>query len=190
MMKWVLNRKPFKSGGIENSINTSTLYPYILFILIIILLVLFLPIKVLLATDYKTNIYMKAWKVKEDTFSIIYTHSVQLTEVIETYDIHGEKIILKESYFKSYGAGLPATTPYSFEITDRGFRIYNINETMDNLIYRTGAEIANHRIIIGNEEYKFLDFSKPRSGIKFRIKRIPLGVYIVKECIRWTTKNS
>ena len=54
---------------------------------------------------------------------------------------------------------------------------------MTNLIYRTG-ERANHRLILGNNEYRFLDFSKPRSGIKFSIKKLPLGIYIVKECIK------
>lgn len=182
-MKWVLNKISYRKEGIESFFNTFPQYYFIFLLLIIFLLVFFLPVKVLLATDYKTDKYIKSWRIKEDRFSIIYTHSVELTEVIETYAIEGDKIILEESYFKSYGAGLPATTPYSFEITHRGFRIYDINQVMTNLIYRTG-ERANHRLILGNNEYRFLDFSKPRSGIKFSIKKLPLGIYIVKECIK------
>lgn len=189
MMKWVLNRSFYKGEGIERLLNTFTLHYHRILLLVILILVLFFPLKLLLATDYKTDEYIKAWRVKDNSFSVVYTHSVQLTEVIEIYDIKGEQIILKESYFKSYGAGLPATTPYSFEITDKGFRIYDINQIMDNLIYRTGAEIANHRLIIGNKEYRFLDFSNPRSGIKFSVKRVPFMIFIVKECIRWTIKN-
>ena len=107
------------------SFNTFPQYYFIFLLLIIFLLVFFLPVKVLLATDYKTDKYIKSWRIKEDRFSIIYTHSVELTEVIETYAIEGDKIILEESYFKSYGAGLPATTPYSLKspIGDLGYTI-------------------------------------------------------------------
>lgn len=188
-MKWVLNKRFFREEGIESFFNTFSQYYLVIFLLILLLFFFLVPVNVLLATDYKTDKYIKAWKLKEDSFSISYTHSVELTEVIETYTIQGEDIILKESYFKSYGAGLPATTPYRFEITDKGFRIYDIDEIMNNLIYRTGAEKANHRLILGNREYRFLDFSKPRAGIRFQVKKVPLGTYLVKECVRWMTKN-
>lgn len=134
--------------------------------------------------DYKTNKYIKSWKINNgESFTIEYTHSVQLTPVSETYTIDGGKIILVESYFKSYGAGLPATTPYKFQITDKGFRIYEINEIIEYLIYRTGAEIANHKLILRDFEYDFLDFSEPRSGVEFKVKKVGILSYIVKEVL-------
>ena len=168
--------------GIGSIFNTFSKYFYIV---IIFSLILFFPFKVLLARDYKTNQYIKSWNIKEgEEFSIIYTHSVQLTEVEEIYRIENNNIMLKETYFKSYGAGLPATTPYSFEITEKGFRIYNINEKMLNLIYRTGAEKADHRLLLNNREFRFLDFSEPRTGVKLDIKKIPFISYIVREGFR------
>ena len=137
-----------------------------------------------MAIDYKTNKYIRSWKIKDgESFTVEYTHSVQLTPVSETYIIDKGRVILVESYFESYGAGLPATTPYKFEITDEGFRIYEINEVIEYLIYRTGAEVANHKLILGDHEYNFLDFSEPRSGIEFKSGRMGILSYMIREVL-------
>ncbi len=163
----------------------STLPNYIvglIIICIVIGVVLIIPRKVLLASDYKTGEYYKSWMTKDgDSFTIEYTHSVQLTPVTETYTIDGYDIILNETTFKSYGAGLPSTTPYKFEIKGKGFRIYDIDEIMDYLVYRTGAERANHKLLYRDNTYEFLYFSKPRSGVQFKIISMRLISYIIKE---------
>lgn len=152
-------------------------------LIIILITILLFPIYILKASYYRDGEYLKGWLVnKGDRFSIEYTHSVQLTPVIEIYyiDKKGE-IILEESYFYSYGAGLPSDTPYKFEITKNGFRIYDIDEIMDNLIYRTGAVKANHKINIKGKSYPFLDFSEPRAGVKFEVEKSSLLQHILKE---------
>jgi len=184
-MKKVLSSKKLMDRGI--GVISNTLFHYkkiIAIILLFISLGMFLmPIRVLLASNYQTGEYLKIWPVKKgQEFDIEYTHSVQLTPVIEIYFVDRiDNIVLKESYFHSYGAGLPSTTPYEFEITEKGFRIYEINLIMEDLVYRTGAVRANHKINIGNEAYLFLDFSKPREGVKFTVENISLLSYIAKE---------
>ncbi len=181
MKKKVLNSNYLKGKGIESNFNTFPKYFFICAILFFLLICLF-PIKVLQARDFRSGTYLKSWRLKDgEDFSIKYTHSVELTEVVEIYQIQKNTIILKETYFKSYGAGLPATTPYTFEITDRGFRIYNIDEIMTDLVYRTGAEKADHRIIIRDQENRFLDFSAPRQGVKLHMNKISLILYLTKE---------
>lgn len=183
----MMNKESSKIGligkGIEGIFSTFPNY-FRIFIIIFALIITssLLPVKVLIASDYKTDEYIKSWKVKDgDSFTVEYTHSVQLTTVTETYIIDGENIILLESYFHSLGAGLPATTPYKFEITEKGFRIYNINENMEYLVYRTGAERANHKLILKNKVYNFLDFSNPRTGVKLNMGKMTLLSYLTKE---------
>lgn len=175
-----------KRKGIGDIFNTFPNYiKIVLLILIVFLFISFIPIKVLLATDFKTNRYIKSWIIEEGgSFTIEYIHSVELTPVSEIYIIKDDKIVLTESYFKSYGAGLPSTTPYKFEVTDKGFRIYDIDQVMENIVYRTGTERANHRLIFKGKEYVFLDFTKPRSGVKFNVKNISVLRYIVKEVVK------
>ncbi len=52
---------------------------------------------------------------------------------------------------------------------------------MDNLIYRTGAVRANHRLILKDKEYDFLNFSKPREGVRFEIRKLSRLKYFIKE---------
>lgn len=183
MMKKESSNKKELGKGAEDNFSTFPNYIVILIIIFIVIgIVLLMPTKILLAQDYKTGEYLKSWKVKNgESFTIEYIHSVQLTPVTETYSIDDNNIILRETGFNSYGAGLPATTPYKFEITGTGFRIYDINEIMDYLVYRTGAERANHKLIYRNKHYEFLSFSKPRTGVQFKIKDIKIFSYIIRE---------
>ncbi|HHV39199.1 MAG TPA: DUF1850 domain-containing protein [Tepidimicrobium sp.] len=162
----------------------------LLTITIVISIALLLPIHVLKASNHRTGEYLSGWRVRKgDRFNIEYTHSIQLTPVIETYYIDRDgRIVLEESYFHSYGAGLPSDTPYRFDITKDGFRIYEIYEELDNLVYRTGAIRANHRIFLKGKAYPFLGFSKPRESIVFEVEKMPLLQYIAKEVYNVTKK--
>lgn len=182
MMKKALSKIYLTVKGIGLKFNALPVYFKTILIIAICFLLYLIPIKVLLATDFKTKDYIKSWKIKDgESFIVEYIHSVQLTPVSEIYTIGKDNIILQESYFQSYGAGLPSTTPYKFEITEEGFRIYDINEVMEYLIYRTGAVRANHKLIFRDKEYTFLEFTEPRVGVEFNIKNISIIRYIVRE---------
>jgi hypothetical protein len=43
---------------------------------------------------------------------------------------------------------------------------------------------ANHKLLINGKEYKFLDFSEPREGVKLGIKNIAVFKYIIKEGLK------
>lgn len=159
----------------RKSISKGVLLLKLILLLLFTSLIFYLlyPVDILKARDFKTEEILGKWILKEKIFTVAYTHSVMLSEVTETYGIQDGKIILLESSFKDFGAGLPATTPYDFEIDEeRGvFRIFNINEEIKPLIYRTGAERANHRLIVDDKEYEFLSFSQPREGVEFTSER-------------------
>lgn len=186
MMSKVLSRG-FKKGEGIVLINTfpNIIKIFILLFLILLISLNFIPINVLLASDFRTGEHLNCWKISEgESFTVVYTHSVELTEVSEIYVIENGEIKLTDTYFRSYGAGLPANTPYKFEITDNGFRIYDINEIMENLVYRTGAVRANHSLLINGSEYMFLDFSQPREGVKLEFDKISAFKYIIKEDLK------
>lgn len=156
-----------------------------LFFVLILLIFLFWPHSWLLARDDRSGAYLGMWQVQsEEPFSVIYTHSVQLSPVIETYHFStAGDLILDETLFSTYGAGLPATTPYDFEMTKEGFRIYNINLKMEDLVYRTGAVRAKHRLLIRDLDIPFITFSKPGQAVEFSYIRTSLLYYVIKEVI-------
>ena len=182
MKKQESNKVKIIDKGIEFMFNTLSMKKIFVIGIILIIILSFIPVKVLLASDYKTAEYIKSWKIKDgEVFLVEHTHSVQLTTVSEKYLIDGQDIILIESIFHSYGAGLPATTPYEFELIEDGFRIYEINQVMENLVYRAGAVRANHRLVYNDKQYDFLDFTEPRTGVKFSINRMPYFIFKIRE---------
>ena len=175
----------FRKG--TDSISTFPLLFKILAAAVIILLFIlsFFQYQFLYVSDMRTKDYLKAWRLKDgDTFTVKYTHSVQLTPVWEVYEIKDGGIFLTETVFQSFGAGLPSTSPYDFEITDQGFRLYNIDMKITDLIYRVGAVRANHSLIIDGKEYPFLDFAEPGEGIKLETNKLSYLEYITKEGFR------
>lgn len=170
-----------------DGISTFPLFLKILAAAAIILLFIlsFFQYQFLYVTDMRTKDYLKAWRLEDgDTFTVKYTHSVQLTPVWEIYEIRDGGIFLTETIFQSFGAGLPSTSPYDFEITDQGFRLFNIDMKITDLVYRVGAVRANHVIIIRDREYPFLDFAKPTEGVKFQTQKLSLLDYLAKEGFR------
>lgn len=155
-------------------------------ILISLLFFLVWPHHWLLARDDRSGAHLGMWRIEpEEPFTIIYIHSVQLSPVTETYHFNPSgDLILDETLFSSYGAGLPATTPYDFEITEDSFRIYNIQLKMEHLVYRTGAVRANHRLLIGDQDIPFTTFSEPRQAVELTYARKPLLYYVIKEVIK------
>ena len=170
-----------------DSISTFPLFLKILALAAIILLLIlsFFKYQFLYVSDMRSEDYLKAWRLEDgDIFTVKYTHSVQLTPVWEVYEIRDGGIFLIETVFQSFGAGLPSTSPYDFEITDQGFRLYNIDMKITDLVYRVGAVRANHILIIREKEYPFLDFAEPTEGIKFKTQKMSLMNYLAKEGFR------
>lgn len=143
------------------------------------------PLNILTASDSRSGDHLRSWRLGRDNiFTVKYIHSVERTPVWETYTAEDGKIVLRETIFQSYGAGLPSTSPYDFDIVEDGFRLYNIDLEMTDLVYRTGAVRANHELLVGGETYPFTDFSQPTEGVKFETQKTPIIVYLTKEGFR------
>lgn len=183
-MKKVLskNKSSESAKGTDGISTFSLLFRFLFLFFAIILIISVIPMKVLLASDMITGDYLRSWRIGSDNrFTIKYIHSVERTPVWEVYTIDSGEIVLRETIFQSFGAGLPSTSPYDFEVVEEGFRLFNIDQKMTNLIYRTGAVRANHQLIIGDKIYPFVEFSQPTEGVRFESKKISILSYIAKE---------
>ncbi len=172
--------KKHKDKGIGVFPNTLSLVLLIGFICLLIFC--FYPIKVLKASNFKTGEYLKSWRIKDgEVFAIEYIHSVEQSPVLENFLVDKGDIILLDTYFHSFGAGLPATTPYKTEITDEGIHVYDMNLKIDNLIYRTSSQGREHKLIFRNRDFMLLDFSTHRTAVRFHIDYMTNLTYIIKE---------
>ena len=88
-----------------------------------------------------------------------------------------------EQRYRDQGAGLPVNLIYKFKYADDGsFCLYDMNVPFETVVYRTGAVIANHKLVINGRTTPFLDFSEPREALEFSTEHISLLQYALRRC--------
>ncbi|MDO5718511.1 MAG: DUF1850 domain-containing protein [Tissierellia bacterium] len=152
---------------------------YFLVLIAIVFAIVLFPVKFIVAKDMQGNILFCKKISEGESIIIEYTHSVEKTTVSEYFKAGKDSLILMEERFSSFGAGLPADKIYPFKIVGDQYVLYDINKEMKEVTFRTGAVIANHRIIIDNHITAFTDFSKPRQAVTFSIENIRIYKYIM-----------
>lgn len=160
-----------------------------IFIFIIFLGAVHAPVHYLkMSHDRQGTVFERKAVDINDIISIRYIHSVMKTPVYEHYRIMPDgRLVLTETEFVSYGAGLPEKNNYDFEITDRGFRVYNINRPFDFIVYRTApAETGSDITLLTPDwEMPFLAFSEERTPVRVEIKTAPAWIYLSREVGKW-----
>jgi len=105
-----------------------------------------------------------------DSFSIKYTHSVQLTPVEEIFTISKSgEIVLSWTIFESVGFGLPDLTLESKFLIENGKVIlYDINKKIDKIFLRVSF-LNNHFLIIKEKEINLRDIAEGGDLIEIEI---------------------
>jgi len=164
------------------------------FAVIIAIIFLLSPIQYIeVSNNVDAAVYERIVTRLDASLTVKYTHSVMKTPVYEHYQIMPDKrIMLKETEFSSYGAGLPEVGNHDFEMTSKGFRVYNINRPFDFLVYRTAPVEtgANVTLVYLDRELPFLSFSPERTPVRLTIKSDPMLFYRIREGSEWLMKRS
>ena len=109
-------------------------------------------------------------------FTVRFLHSWAKTYVYEIFQVDENNIILKETIYEDFGAGLPHESepgrPMSMTIENGKIHIRDINKIVPNLQIRTGRVIASHTLIYGDRYVPFSDFAAPGSAVIFKIESI------------------
>jgi len=146
-------------------------------IVIVFALFFFVPFaRKFIILNYNTNQILYLSSVKPgDRFSIIYTHSVNKSPVEDQFIIDDEyKIMLFKSIFKSFGAGIPATSDNGIRFEffkDRIEVLYN--RRIDKFLLSIGT-IADHRFVMDGKNIRLSELSDPQSSVYFTTDKITL----------------
>src|SRR5699024_12869888 len=92
-------------------LNTIKKFIYLLSILIIMMFVIFIPTHPSLAFYQENTDQIAAYLPlkKEQSFQIIFTHSIHLTDVVEKYEITNTNHILQnEIVYEEFAMGMPS----------------------------------------------------------------------------------
>jgi hypothetical protein len=145
----------------------------------IILCILFnTPIYSALVFEYENKGKLLAYLPinKDENFDILYTHSIHLTPVLESYSISGNKIVQNRLEYEEFAIGMPADAEGNehFIQEDGKYIISNMNRVFDTIDLRVGQVISNHTIIHAEKKIPFSTFVKKGTWIRIKVRHISM----------------
>ncbi|WP_338449009.1 DUF1850 domain-containing protein [Niallia oryzisoli] len=149
------------------------------FFLIIILLFIFTPVKEALVFQYQNSGKTLAYiPISEgNTFQMKYTHSIHLSDVVESYEVTGDRQIKQyELMYEDFAIGMPenASGGETFEQKNGKYYLKNMDRKFPSFDLRTGKVRANHTLIFLEKEYPLSRVIKPGTWVRIKIARINL----------------
>ncbi|MEH7180398.1 DUF1850 domain-containing protein [Neobacillus vireti] len=153
-----------------------------------VLLVLFLSISMIIIYVFipqqqsivfqpnDSNANMAYIPTKEETqFKIKYTHSIHLTDVVESYKITpSKKIHQYELMYEDFSIGMPSNAEEgeTFEVLNGSYYIKNMKRIFPFFHLRIGQVRANHTVIFKNVEYPLSHSIPPGTSVKVEIRTL------------------
>jgi hypothetical protein len=147
-------------------------------LLIFTIFLLFFPYKQVIAFTYedqeKLLAYLSLEKVK--TFQIKYTHSIHLSDVLESYRLSDNQINQTELAYEDFAVGMPSNAEGDevFEEINGTYYIKNMNRSFPFIDLRIGQVRANHRLIYQNKTYSLSNYIKPGTWVRISQKKIAI----------------
>lgn len=111
--------------------------------------------------------------LEAETFELHWIHSIEHEEWYEVYKIQGENLLLTETYFKTFGAGVPSHSDEPPEITEDGFVKFTVNDTYPEL-YMNVSENVKTKIVQNDREYPLYEMFESNISVKVSIENRPL----------------
>ncbi|MGM8211373.1 DUF1850 domain-containing protein [Virgibacillus sp. W0430] len=116
-----------------------------------------------------------------DTFDIIFTHSIHLTDVEERYMIQNDYSIKQyEIIYEHFGIGMPsnANAGETFVYEDGKYHIQNINTVFPAMKIRNGKTVSKHRLVWDHAKKEkkvfFNDYFEPGAWFTVKVEKISL----------------
>jgi hypothetical protein len=126
--------------------------------------------------------------VAGDRFTVSFLHSVARSQVDETYVVEaGGRMVLTESVYYSFGAGLPFDLDpgQKFELRDGQLFLTGLNRQIGELWLAVGT-IARHQLIVRGEIIPLSSLAKPGDPVVISIKQRSWLSGIIKGGKSWT----
>ncbi|WP_234978367.1 DUF1850 domain-containing protein [Bacillus tuaregi] len=149
------------------------------FFLIMILLLIFTPKTEALVFQYqnsgKTLAYL--YILEGETFQMKYTHSIHLSDVVESYEVLSDgRIKQYELMYEDFAIGMPANASEgeTFEQVDGKYYIKNMERIFPSFDLRVGKVRANHTLIFEDNEYPLSQIIEPGTWVRLKIETINL----------------
>ncbi|MEC5424365.1 DUF1850 domain-containing protein [Virgibacillus sp. C22-A2] len=168
------------------NLSIKTLFFSTLLLLVTLLLLLYVPFRTALVFYEENTASIEAFLPikEEDTFQIVFKHSIHLTDVVEKYIVTANKDIKQyEIIYEEFGIGMPsnAEVDQEFEYIDGKYHIKDLNNVFSSINIRNGKTVSENRLFWGeqgNHMVYFNDYFEPGAWFRVEIKNLSLWQYL------------
>ncbi|WP_251555488.1 DUF1850 domain-containing protein [Neobacillus muris] len=141
------------------------------------ILIVFIPIRQAIVFQPRDSTQKTAYIPlgNKNHFKIKYTHSIHLSDVVESYKILPDHRIQQyELMYEETAVGMPANAAEgeTFEQKNGKYYIKNMKRIFPSFYLRIGQVRANHRVIFQNKEFPLKRSIKPGTSVKVEIKKL------------------
>ncbi|OZU86992.1 hypothetical protein CIL03_19100 [Virgibacillus indicus] len=160
--------------------NKKTLFTITL--LIFIILLLFVPFRTALVFYKENTNNIEAFLPinEEDTFQLIWKHSIHLTDVIEKYIVMDNKNIKQmEIVYDEFGIGMPsnALEGEEFVYENGKYHVKNLDNIFPEINLRNGKTISENRLVWGGKDEHMVylnEYFKPGAWFTIKVEDLSL----------------
>jgi hypothetical protein len=147
--------------------------------LVLILILLLTPTREALVFQFQNSGHVLAYIPisKGDTFQIKYTHSIHLSDVVDSYTVTNKGQIKQyELMYEDFAVGMPsnASDGEIFQQENGKYYLKNMNRVFSSFDLRVGKVRANHTLTYEQMEYPLSRYIEPGSWVRIKIERINL----------------
>ena len=162
------------SSGYKRGSKCVWLVPPLLFLIAAIIL-LAVPLTHRLAISTKEGKLLFCAPIAAgEEFRIRYTHSVNRSPVIDTIEWTGDEMMVRESWFKTFGAGIPIPADgigKELVKVDGGYVLTGIDKPQQSFLLMT-EEIPDHHLLYRGREIPLNALNGIGRMLKFEVKCI------------------
>lgn len=142
-----------------------------------VLMFLFIPYKKALVFESQKSEILLAFVpfIHDSTFKIKYTHSIHLSDVVESFRVqNSDKLELYELQYEDFAIGMPANAEVGERFVEKNGKYYieNMQRKFQSIDLRIGQVKANHTIIYHGKSYILAKSIQSRSAVRLKIKKL------------------
>ncbi|MDI7741425.1 DUF1850 domain-containing protein [Lysinibacillus fusiformis] len=113
----------------------------------------------------------KTYYINSDHFELSWIHSVEKEEWIETYKQQDDQILLTETKFKTFGAGVPSES--NKVSLDNGFVKMEINQQFEELNLTVSSNVKT-TILFDHHIIPLYNYTDDYNSVHISVEKLPL----------------
>ncbi|MFZ5966699.1 MAG: DUF1850 domain-containing protein [Bacillota bacterium] len=160
--------------------NKKIFFPVIILLFTGFLFLYKIPVLTVVELSSEKTIFITK-TFPNDIFSVKWMHSVELQPWEEIFQITDDyTVMLKDTRFKSFGAGVPDAAGKRTTIEDGYIVFHDIDRAMPELVYGV-SDYAKHVFFYKDREIKLYEKVPDDSPVKISVISITLPEYILRK---------